>query len=186
MRGQTKYKPSMGLAFNENNEMNMLSEMAKKGWRFCSYKFLGYRFKKSEPADLIYCVDMHNIKKDEKDHYFSIFGAAGWTHICSVGNFFHYFSAMPGTKPIYTDKDTLSEKYKIGTRYVFKSLMVIVPVLAAAVLLKWVLGNNSDSIPGLMVNMVIGGSFGLLIAIIVTGFILKIKAIILGISKTQV
>jgi Protein of unknown function (DUF2812). len=176
MGSTIKYKPSMGLAFNENNEMNMLSEMARKGWIFYSYKFLGYRFIKSEPKDLIYCVDMHNINKDEKDHYFSIFGAAGWSHVCSVGNFFHYFSAVSGTEPIYTDTDTLSEKYKMGTRYVFKSLVVIVPILAGSILFKWTLGKHSTSILGLIASMAIGSSIGLLFAFIITGIILKIKA----------
>lgn len=177
MGNGTKYRPSMGLAFNEYNEMNMLREMTKKGWKFYAYRWLGYKFKKAEPEDLIYCVDFHKVKKDEKEQYFSLFEAAGWAHICSAENTYHFFSALPGTKPIYTDRDTLSEKYKKGIRYVNNGLAVVAAMLFVSFFLT--IGFKTvwkNEIVSLILDMIAGGSLGLVCALILTGIMLKRKS----------
>lgn len=177
MKEQTKYRPSMGLAFNEDREMIMLREMANKGWKFYSYKYLGYKFKKGDPEDLIYSVDMHTVKKDEKEQYFNLFGDAGWAHICSVGNSIHYFSASPDTKPIYTDRDTLSEKYEKGVRDVIKGIIVIIMILVLSSLLNIVFDRFwVNDVLSLITAIITGGSIGLLAAMIITGIMLKIKS----------
>lgn len=177
MKEQTKYRPSMGLAFNEDREMIMLREMANKGWKFYSYKYLGYKFKKGKPEDLIYSVDMHTIKKDEKEQYFNLFEEAGWTHVCSVGKSFHYFSASPDTKPIYTDRDTLSEKYKKGTKDVIKAIPVIILIMIVSFLLNIVFERFwVNDVLSLITAMITGGSIGFLAAMILTGIMLKIKS----------
>lgn len=177
MKEQTKYRPSMGLAFNEDREMIMLSEMAGKGWRFYSYRNLGYKFKKSEPEDLIYSVDMHAVKKDEKEQYFNLFEDGGWAHVCSAGNSIHFFSASPDTKPIYTDRDTLSEKYKKGTRDVIKGIGVTIIVLVVSFLLNIVFERLwVNKVLSLITSMITGGSIGFLAAMILTGIMLKIKS----------
>jgi hypothetical protein len=173
----TKYKPSMGLAFNEENEMKMLGEMAKQGWKFYSYRWLGYKFKKAEPEDLIYCVDFHKVKKDEREQYFSLFEAAGWNHVCSAENAYHYFSALPGTKPIYTDKETLSEKYNKGIKDTVKGTAVVIIIFFLSKLLtRGIERVWRNEILSIILDMITGGAFGLIIAFIITGIVLKIKA----------
>jgi len=124
-RKQKKFKLSMGLAFNEEREMKMLSNMARKGWIFKSFSNLGYHFEKGEPVDLIYSVDNHHLKDEENEQYFQIFKDGGWNHICSEGKYYHFFSAPLNTKPIYTDKETMSEKYTSGGKDVLKASLFL-------------------------------------------------------------
>lgn len=120
---KTKYIPSMGLAFNEENEMRRLGEMAKEGWIFDSYKMLGYVFKRGEPKKLIYCFDSYRLCKEESEQYFKIFETGGWKHICSVDNYYHFFCAVPGTPAIYTDKSSLIEKYSRLNNMLIKAVV---------------------------------------------------------------
>lgn len=104
----TKYVMSKGTAFAEHEEMQMLSEYASKGWILYKSAFLGYKLKKANPEKLQYALDYRNNADNE---YFSYFEEAGWHHVCSDANMIHIFSAPQGTKPIYTDNNTESEKY---------------------------------------------------------------------------
>jgi hypothetical protein len=173
----TKYRPSMGLAFYEDKEMNMLREMAKRGWKFYAYRWLGYKFKKAEPEDLIYCVDFHKLKKAEREQYLSLFEDAGWTHVCTAENTYHFFSALPGTKPIYTDRDTLSEKYKKGIGYVNKGMAVVVIMFFISLFLTKVFETIWDNeVVSIILDMITGGSLGLVLALVLTGIMLKRKS----------
>lgn len=104
----TKYVMSKGTAFAEHEEMQILSEYASKGWILYEFAFLGYKLKKANPQKLQYALDYRDNADEE---YFSYFEEAGWHHVCSDANMIHIFSAPEGTKPIYTDNNTESEKY---------------------------------------------------------------------------
>ncbi|MCM3767045.1 DUF2812 domain-containing protein [Neobacillus niacini] len=106
---KVKYVPSGGLAFYEEKEMLKLGKYAKEGWILEKFAGLGYSLRKGEPQDIQYSLDY---QKDADEEYFAIFEAAGWSHVCSEGNEIHIFSAPTGTKPIYTDKPTIVEKYE--------------------------------------------------------------------------
>ncbi|MCH3965210.1 MAG: DUF2812 domain-containing protein [Clostridium sp.] len=104
----TKYVMSMGLAFAEKQEMEMLSSYAGKGWILYKFWIFGYKLKKAEPQRLQYSLD-YRINPDKE--YFLYFKEAGWSHVCSLGNTIHIFSAPQETNSIYTDNDTELEKY---------------------------------------------------------------------------
>ncbi|MHC6180134.1 DUF2812 domain-containing protein [Clostridium sp. JNZ X4-2] len=103
-----KYVMSKGLAFAEDEEMEMLSAYAKKGWMLYKFGFCGYKLKRNPPRDLQYSLDY---RKDPDEEYFSYFKEAGWSHVCSWAKSLHIFSAPPGIKPIYTDSCTEAQKY---------------------------------------------------------------------------
>lgn len=106
---KVKYVSSGGLAFYEEKEMLELAKYAKEGWILEKFAGLGYKLRKGEPQDIVYSLDYQNGADEE---YFAIFEAAGWSNVCSAGNEIHIFSAQTGTKPIYTDKPTIVEKYE--------------------------------------------------------------------------
>ena len=108
---RTKYIPSGGLAFSEDKDMEKLRRFSLKGWHVSDFKFMGYMLEKGESSDYIYSIDYRSLKEDEKEEYFDFFLTSGWSHIASEGNI-HLFRAQPGTKPIYTDRDTTVEKYE--------------------------------------------------------------------------
>lgn len=131
----SKYIPSMGLAFSEKKEMEKLGKQAKKGWLLEDFSFLGYRLKKGEPADVTYALDY---QKQPDDDYFDYFAAADWKHICSANEEIHIFQAPAGTEPIYSDPDTEMEKYqrekKTMGKVAFPALLaVLLSFLLAAV-----------------------------------------------------
>src|SRR5699024_10695817 len=108
---QTKYITSGGLAFSEEKDMKKLRRFSLKGWHVSDFKLMGYTLEKGESSDYIYSIDYRWLKGEEDEEYFDLFSTTGWTHVTSEGNI-HLFRARPGTKPIYTDRDTTVEKYE--------------------------------------------------------------------------
>ncbi|WP_017728792.1 DUF2812 domain-containing protein [Halalkalibacterium ligniniphilum] len=127
---QTKYITSGGLAFSEEKDMEKLRRFSLKGWHVSDFKFMGYTLEKGESSDYIYSVDYRSFKEDEEEEYFDFFSSSGWSHIASEG-YIHLFRAPPGTKPIYSDRDTSVEKYEnlIGSMKCLAIPLVLITVL---------------------------------------------------------
>ncbi|MFP7298978.1 DUF2812 domain-containing protein [Neobacillus niacini] len=106
----TKYVTSGGLAFSEGKDMEKLRRYSKEGWHVRDFKFMGYTLEKGEITDYIYSVDYRLLKQEEAEEYFELFSSSGWTHISSQGDI-HLFRALPGTKPIYSDSESVVEKH---------------------------------------------------------------------------
>ena len=85
---------------------------------------------KEEKLDYIYSVDYRSLKEDEEEEYFDFFSSSGWSHIASEGDI-HLFRARPGTKPIYSDRDTIVEKHEssIASMKNFAIPFVLITVL---------------------------------------------------------
>jgi hypothetical protein len=109
---------------------------------------LGYKLRKEESKDIEYSLDY---QKEADDEYFAIFEAAGWSHVCSVGNEIHIFSAPTGTKPIYTDRPTTVEKYKREKKQMGKAAL---PFFTSTVVF-WLLSvfSNWGWVPGIIGNI---------------------------------
>lgn len=116
---QTKFIMSNGLAFSENKDMEKLRRYSLKGWHVRDFKFMGYTLEKGKSSDFIYSVDYRLLKEGEEEEYFNLFSSAGWSHVASEADI-HLFRALPGTKPIYTDRDTTIEKYENLNYYMRK------------------------------------------------------------------
>ena len=127
---QQKYITSGGLAFSEDNDMENLRRFSLKGWHVSDFKFLGYTLERGESLDYIYSIDYRSLKEDEVEEYFDFFASSGWSHIASKG-VIHLFRALPGTKPIYSDRDTIVEKHEssIASMKNFAIPFVLITVL---------------------------------------------------------
>lgn len=134
---KNKYVAITGLAFNEKGDMDKLASLAKKGWILdgivCGGFF--YKLRKEKPRDLIYSVDY---QCDCSLEYIGIFKEAGWELVVSAGECIHIFMADAGTKPIYSDNITETDKYesaknqtKKGSIYTFIAglLLLILPIV---------------------------------------------------------
>lgn len=151
-------------------------KMAKKGWLFYSFSNLGYKFKRGEPSDLIYCMDTLRVKGEDKEQYFGLFEESGWTHVSSVGDSIHFFLAPVGTKPIYTDRSTLIEKYRKGRNDVFRGAGVLGVVFMVFLMLEGLFTRLLDNkILSLAVGVIAGASLGMTLALIVTGIVMNVK-----------
>ena len=124
---KTKYMMSGGLAFTEKGDMEMLSKKAKKGWHLKSFAFMGYRLQKSTPEDVQYTVDYRSLEDGEREEYLEFFAAAGWEYVCSSYDI-HIFKAPTGTKPIYSDRESATDKIDRTLRPVYAIGKFIFPL----------------------------------------------------------
>ena len=100
---------SGGLAFSEAKDMDKLRKKSLKGWNLKRFRFAGYEIEKGEPEDVIYSIDYRTLEPNADEEYYELFQSAGWTHVCSEYNM-HIFKAAPGTKPIYSDRESKVDK----------------------------------------------------------------------------
>ncbi|TDG00590.1 hypothetical protein [Paenibacillus piri] len=61
------------------------------------------------------------------------------------GNSIHIFSGKPGTKPIYTDQATLSEKYRRGVKLLRIMLAVLALTAIVSLILSYISRNYLSS-----------------------------------------
>lgn len=107
---KTKYMMSRGLAFSEASDMKRLRKKSLQGWHLNKFSFLGYRLERGNPQDVIYTIDYRLLNEKDAPEYFEMFSFTGWEHVCSDYNM-HIFKAPKGTKPIYSDVNTMKDKY---------------------------------------------------------------------------
>ena len=129
MLKKNKYVSSGGLAFSEHKDMEKLSRYAREGWELEGFAPFGYKLKKSKPQDVVYSYDY---RPDADEEYFMIFTEAGWEHVTSSGDSLHIFKAPAGTVPIYSEEDSLIERYKQEKANCGKMAL---PLLIATILL---------------------------------------------------
>ena len=180
MSKNKKTVPCGGFAFTEEKDMKKLSDLAKEGWILDSFKYLSYQLKKSEPEDVIYCID-YNDDKNDISSYLEIFQESEWKHVCSY-DCFHFFKAKSGASPIYTDSDTRSLKYKRLYNVVKKGIKyVIITALAAGIIanrMEHVTATSTfyESIK-FIAYMVCSGSIGLTFPLLLCNVFIKKKIV---------
>ena len=132
-----KYVIIGGLAFSEESDMKKLKSYAKKGWLLEDIVAgFFYKLRKDKSVDIDYNVD-YQLEADSE--YFNLFSEAGWEKVVSVDNEIHIFSAPEGTKPIYTDRESIIDKYdrmknKMGqwAAYFFSALVILALALVGS------------------------------------------------------
>ena len=170
MAKNIKYVPSGGLVLSEEKDMKKLSKLAKEGWILESFEKLSYKLRKGKPEDVIYCVD-YNEDKDDLEEYLSLFENSEWKYVCSSDGYY-FFKAPKGTKPIYTDKETLNLKYEKQYKLMKKALIGTVTLILACILGIWlisILNNVSNILRGLKIvcSSVAGAGIGILIPFLI-------------------
>lgn len=130
---KNKYVMVGGFASSEKSDMEKLSRYAKEGWILEGISRVSfYKLRQDKPQDIEYSLDY---QEEATKEYFDLFTEAGWTHVVSIGNLMHIFSAPAGTKPIYTERTSEVEKY-YGIRNKMKkaSIYSAIVLIALAVL----------------------------------------------------
>lgn len=140
MEKKYKYILNMGLAFDEERVIKKLSRMAKEGWILKKMTLFRYKLVKGQPKDIVYSMDNKELDKND-DEYFQLFENSGWQHMCSYDTF-HFFSAPPGTVPLYTDKENYLNKYS-NYRKIYKTTAAIsLSLIMLVTLIQIILGNK--------------------------------------------
>lgn len=101
-------------AWNDGKEEEWLRSQALLGWHLVSVGPFFYRFRRGQPADITYRLDLQTTGKLDRTDYMGLFRDAGWEHVCRFGAWY-YFRTPTGTgRPpeIYTDTPSRVAKYR--------------------------------------------------------------------------
>jgi len=129
----TKVVKKLFFAWQEDKELNWLSNMAKMGWELKHAAFCEYYFQKSQEKDIVFAFDYRAMNKSEFEIYISHFESFGWQYISSVANW-HYFKAYRKDvvfPDIYSENTSKIEKYK---RLMLTLIITLLPSLWAIIL----------------------------------------------------
>ena len=115
--GKHKYRFGHSFAHGvdsyERKALKMFEEMSKEGYRLKGRLPFVWQFTINEPMECSFSADYFWIAKpSEFESYKELFASAGWEYVCSDFDGHHIFSSAKDTKPIYSDKSTLSTKFK--------------------------------------------------------------------------
>ena len=130
-----KYMMSGGLAFSEQKDLKKLRQKAAQGWIVKRFKFMGYQLEKGAPEDVIFSIDYRDLKEGEGQEYFEMFEMAEWGHVSSNAGI-HLFKAVPGTKPIYSDKESSIDKLVRQQKPMISITLICVLVTAISYMLS--------------------------------------------------
>lgn len=150
---KNKYIINPGLAFSEDSLIEKLNNYAKEGWLLEKFTHTGFFFKlvKGEPTDEIYCMDT---RKEVDNDYYKIFETAGWKHISTGYDMFHFFQAPKGTTTIYTDPVTAKEKNADIQELAGKGALFSGIILILVILLQIITANTIPIIA--LIGFIIG------------------------------
>jgi hypothetical protein len=128
-------KMKIYLATDIDKEADWLTDMSNKGFHFFKYKHFFYYFEEDKDKSYIYQNDF----QEENEEYFQLYEDAGWEHVLSYRNKYHYFRTeknKTGDKKIYTDPESLKALYhRMLLFYSYLFLGVIVALIG--VILSW-------------------------------------------------
>lgn len=123
------------LASDVQKEEQWLTEMSRKGLHFTKYRMGMYYFDEDPNHSYVYQIDF----READDDYFQLYGDAGWHHVESILNKFHYFrieAEKEGKKKIYSDKESVKETFQ---RMMSFYLVLFFGMIASglAIILTW-------------------------------------------------
>lgn len=91
-----------------------LNQMAGQGWELERIESFGFaRFRRSERADLAYCLDWTAPSLPESEGYLRLLSDAGWEPVLKWGSL-NVYASRPGTRPapIQTDPEIEYERFR--------------------------------------------------------------------------
>ncbi|QLY80291.1 DUF2812 domain-containing protein [Clostridium intestinale] len=113
------FEPYECLAVEEYLEM-----MAKQGWLLDKINRPFFRFKKIEPQNLRFYVDIPNVREDRLGDYIEYCKAAGWRYLDKLdSNFIFYAEDNDKTIDIHTDQN---EKFRVVSKMSLSNIVLLV------------------------------------------------------------
>ncbi|MCM3611764.1 DUF2812 domain-containing protein [Planococcus sp. MERTA32b] len=132
---KTFKKFKISLANDMDKEEQWLTEMSAKGYHCYKYRPFTYYFEEDPTRSYVYQVDFQS----SNDEYFELYKQAGWEHVHTAMESFHYFRApkdVIGDKRIYSDPTSIKNMYQ--RMLMFYSIIFICMLVAqAGLLLNW-------------------------------------------------
>jgi hypothetical protein len=110
-------------AWQDELEEKWLEECATEGWHLEQVAPFFYKFRRGEPARVVYRMDYKRTIDKDYAEYRDIFKACGWELVAEMANW-HYFRILPENAEvpeIYNDDRSRAQKYR-------RVLLALVPV----------------------------------------------------------
>ncbi|MEJ2447203.1 MAG: DUF2812 domain-containing protein [Anaerolineales bacterium] len=117
-------------AWEDEKEETWLADMAGKGLHLESISPFGiYHFQQGEPANIVYRLDFHILKNQDKESYLQLFEDAGWEHVGDLSSWVYFRRPVNGSQfpEIFSDQESKIDKYRRMIVYlaIFLPIMVI-------------------------------------------------------------
>lgn len=114
-------------AWQDEQEEQWLSDLARQGLQLVKIGFATYTFSKGEPRNWQYRLDFHVGNKKEEAEYLQFYQDAGWEYAGRLNSWYYFRKEVqPGeVAEIFTDNLSKAEKYK---RVLLLSGIIIFPV----------------------------------------------------------
>ncbi|SHI46670.1 DUF2812 domain-containing protein [Clostridium intestinale] len=123
------FEPYECLAVEEYLEM-----MAKQGWLLDTINRPFFRFKRIEPQNLRFYVDIPNVREDRLGDYIEYCRAAGWRYLDKLeSNFIFYAEDNDKTIDIHTDQN---EKFRVVSKMSLSN--IVLRVISILIYAFWV------------------------------------------------
>jgi len=123
------FEPYECLAVEEYLEM-----MAKQGWLLDTINRPFFRFKKIEPQNLRFYVDIPNVREDRLEDYIEYCKAAGWRYLDKLdSNFIFYAEDNDKTIDIHTDQN---EKFRVVSKMSLSN--IVLRVISILIYAFWI------------------------------------------------
>lgn len=101
-------------AWEDEKEEKWLEKNASEGWHLVGVAPFVYKFRRGEPARVIYRLDYKPTLDKDYAEYGDIFKACGWELVASMANW-HYYRISPEnaeTPEIYSSDRSKAQKYR--------------------------------------------------------------------------
>ncbi len=108
---ETRTKMRWFWAWDAGKEERWLEQMAREGWHLAGGGII-FTFIKGTPAEMRYRLDWRTGRGEDLKEYFCLCRDAGWERVCGFGSW-HYFRTADASAPeLYTDRESLVERYR--------------------------------------------------------------------------
>ncbi len=132
---KTLKKFKISLANDIDKEEEWLTEMSAKGFQFFKYSWFIYHFEEDHSKSYIYQADF----QAADDEYFELYKQAGWEHVYTEIQQYHYFRAdknVIGDNRIYSDPSSIKAMYKRMMKF-YLTIFIFMLVAQVGMLSTW-------------------------------------------------
>lgn len=101
-------------AWEDDREEKWLEESAAEGWHLVDVAPFVYKFRRGQPAYVVYRMDYKLTVDKDYAEYRDIFTACGWELVAEMANW-HYYRILPENTEIpeiYNDDRSKAQKYR--------------------------------------------------------------------------
>lgn len=105
-------------AWQDQKEERWLEQMTLEGWSLAHVAGASYTFERTEPREMIYCIDYQEVSGPAEEEYLQLCADMGWELVGRSLNWFYFRRPFgPGISlELYTDNASRIKRYRSQLR----------------------------------------------------------------------